>query len=54
MNALAGGKLVRPDRCGVCSILCVPDGHHEDYSKPLEVDWMCHQCHIDFHMSIKK
>lgn len=52
MNAVAHGKLIRPDRCSVCGEACVPDGHHEDYSKPLEVVWMCHQCHIDYHKSL--
>jgi hypothetical protein len=23
--------------------------HHEDYSKPLEVTWMCRQCHLEYH-----
>lgn len=23
--------------------------HHEDYGKPLEITWMCRQCHLDYH-----
>ena len=53
-NAVANGYLVRPSACSICGCPCTPDAHHEDYSKPLDVVWMCHQCHVDYHMSVKK
>jgi len=49
MNALHCGKLIRPDLCSVCDKTCIPEGHHPDYSKPLEVIWVCHDCHVAIH-----
>lgn len=43
--ALRSGLLVRPSSCQRCPRICVPHGHHEDYSKPLVVDWLCRACH---------
>jgi hypothetical protein len=45
-NALRHGKLIRqPCACGNPK----SEAHHEDYSKPLEVVWLCRRCHIDLH-----
>lgn len=52
MNATARGHLHRPNGCSFCKGVCVPEGHHPDYSKPLEVIWLCRQCHVDLHMAL--
>jgi hypothetical protein len=44
-RAIASGKLMRPENCSECGKECKPDGHHEDYSKPLDVKWICRACH---------
>lgn len=44
--ALYTGKLVRPNKCQFCSKELPLDGHHRDYSKPLEVIWLCRRCHL--------
>ncbi len=44
-HAVITGKLTRPDNCESCFKECKPEAHHEDYSKPLEVDWLCTECH---------
>lgn len=49
MNALRTGKIIRSDHCSVCNKICVPEGHHPDYSKPLEVVWVCKDCHTAIH-----
>lgn len=35
----------RPEKCEKCMKECKPHGHHTDYSKPLDVVWLCHSCH---------
>lgn len=48
-NALKIGRLVRPNICSKCSIESKVDGHHFDYSRPLDVLWVCRACHADIH-----
>lgn len=49
MNALRAGKIIRPNHCSICNKICVPEGHHPDYSNPLDVVWMCKNCHTAIH-----
>lgn len=44
-QAVAKGTLIRPDICSKCKENKKVEAHHEDYSKPLEVKWVCRQCH---------
>lgn len=44
-RAILSGVLVRPNSCARCGRTCRPEGHHEDYGKPLEVQWLCPSCH---------
>lgn len=45
-QAVGSGALVRPKVCGRCSKACRSIfAHHEDYSKPLEILWLCQHCH---------
>ena len=46
-NAIVKGTLVRQP-CEECG--CEPaQGHHDDYSKPLEVRWLCRTHHARLH-----
>ena len=48
-NAIRSGKMVKPDNCEKCEATGKIHGHHCDYAKPLEVMWLCPQCHDDWH-----
>lgn len=44
--ALSSGLLKRQHSCQRCGVANVRlEKHHNDYSKPLEVEWLCCQCH---------
>ena len=45
-KAVQKGVLVRPSACGDCGLACKPDAHHDDYSHPLNVIWVCRRCHV--------
>ncbi len=47
-NAIRKGQLVKPDRCSECNAITSTGnlcGHHADYSKRLDVEWLCRPCH---------
>lgn len=48
-KAVKAGRIVRPTSCSECGKECRPHGHHDDYSKPLEVRWLCNSCHKRHH-----
>lgn len=44
-RAVRAGKIERPGECERCQKACRPHAHHNDYAKPLEVEWLCPPCH---------
>jgi hypothetical protein len=48
-NALAKGKISKDEICTICKTECKLQAHHEDYSKPLDVIWVCVDCHAKIH-----
>jgi hypothetical protein len=47
-EAIRKGLVVKPSTCARCGAEPPPrelHGHHSDYSKPLDVEWLCHYCH---------
>jgi ribosomal protein L44E len=47
-KAIRSGQLVRQP-CESCGTSNRVQAHHDDYSKPLDVRWMCSECHARHH-----
>lgn len=43
--AVRSGILIPPSKCQECVIDSKLDAHHEDYTKPLDIIWLCKRCH---------
>jgi formylmethanofuran dehydrogenase subunit E len=50
--ALKRGDITRPSACEECGRDVKLTAHHGDYSKPLEVRWLCYECHGKLHRKI--
>jgi hypothetical protein len=48
-NAIRDGKLIPASSCSICRSVEKIEGHHDDYTKPLDVRWLCEQCHKAWH-----
>lgn len=45
-EAVRTGRLIRPTKCPRCGEQRLKiHAHHIDYTKPLDVEWMCSRCH---------
>lgn len=51
-NAIRCGEIQKPDTCSACGKIRVVNAHHSDYSKPLDIIWLCVQCHINIHKEV--
>lgn len=52
-TAVRREKIAKPQLCECCRRKRAREAHHHDYSKPLEVLWVCYQCHKDIHRDLK-
>ena len=48
-KALRRGEVFKPNACEGCGRVRYLFGHHPDYAKPLEVLWLCFECHKAWH-----
>lgn len=44
-HAVKSGKVRKPTNCSQCGKMRRLTAHHDDYSKPLVVRWLCYECH---------
>ncbi|KXV65707.1 hypothetical protein AD950_03960 [Gluconobacter oxydans] len=49
-QAIKSGLLHKESSCAKCGSHQHIQGHHDDYSKPLEVTWLCAPCHVRLHI----
>lgn len=52
-HAVEAGICRKPDSCEQCGHAGMPHGHHEDYSRPLSVRWLCPRCHMGHHADLR-
>jgi len=48
-NAIRDKKLIAEKNCSVCSSTINIEGHHDDYTKPMDVRWLCEKCHKEWY-----
>ena len=53
--AISRGRLIRPDTCEECGVTNgkITAAHH-DYSRPLDVRWLCRRCHTRWDLAFPK
>ena len=48
-NALRDGRLKKETTCSECGSSFSVHAHHDDYSYPLTIRWLCAACHSQWH-----
>lgn len=49
LNSLIRKGLIKREGCYICGEMENVEAHHDDYSKPLEVEWLCKKHHAEHH-----
>jgi hypothetical protein len=52
-NAVKRGDVVKPKTCESCGEERRLTGHHDDYTAPLQVRWLCYGCHGREHRRVQ-
>lgn len=47
--SVAAGVIQRKEKCEECDKVSKTEAHHEDYQKPLDIMWLCKNCHSKKH-----
>jgi len=51
-NIVSMMRLIEKRDAMNCGKQCLAHGHHPDYSKPLNVVWLCRECHKAVHRKV--
>ena len=51
LNTYIKRGVINKQPCIICNNMNT-EAHHEDYTKPLNVIWMCRECHLLHHKNI--
>ena len=46
-RAVQSARIAKPDICSRCGEARKITAHHPDYDKPLDVVWLCYECHAN-------
>jgi len=44
-RALKDGVVKRGDGCAICNQVCYTEAYHKDFSKPMDILWLCKRCY---------
>ena len=50
-NAIRDKRLIPDVICSTCKLETKIEAHHDDYTKPMDVKWLCKKCHTNWHKS---
>ena len=48
------GKIIKPKTCQCCGKETKLEAHHMDYSRELDVIWLCAKCHSKVHVELRR
>jgi hypothetical protein len=51
-TAIRNGTL-KKQPCEICGSIKAIHAHHDDYEKPLKINWLCHSHHMQRHAMLK-
>ena len=53
LTEIRAGRMTRPDKCSRCGAKGTVEAHHQDYDKPIDIVWLCVQCHAKEHSKME-
>jgi hypothetical protein len=54
VSELLRRRKITPLPCEICGEQRYTQAHHQDYSKPLNINWLCSSCHMRIHFAVRE